>query len=227
MLEKLLKLDEKGIIAKPWWNEERYVAEGSAILEAAPMLEVTEEYRQAFRKRHGALVYHRGNVPERVAEMLRSEFKTEVAWMPLLYSDSGVWDSGWAVDTGNINGIDNTPAVVLFPGGSDMTIHHECVHIVRNFVNYRMYKDFEETFANYLNVHDYTAFLPFDKFSNKRVICKARDRLEQAIGIWAGYALIRLTPPEIRRIGSAKNPFMHLKSMNELRHRVIKERLGV
>ncbi|MBU2638346.1 MAG: hypothetical protein KJ955_05205 [Nanoarchaeota archaeon] len=227
MLEKLLELDEKGIIAKPHWNEARYLDEGNAILEAARKLVVTDEYSRGFRAKHGVLINNRGVVPWQIAEMLQKDFRTNVAWMPVFYSDNLFGDSGWAVDTDNINGMRSVPAVVIFGGGSSMTIHHECIHLMRNFVNYGMHKEFEETFANYLNVHNYTALLPFDKYSNERAICRARDRLDEAVGMWAGYALARLTPPEVRRIGSARNPFMHLKGMNGLRHRIIKERIGL
>ena len=100
------------------------------------------------------------------------------------------------------------------------TIQHEAIHAVRYFVSYSRFKMFEEAIADYNEL----GFLRNSVFTCDT---ESKKRLEDKFEDKAGHILIRLLPPEIYAIASSKEPERLLKDWGCMRHRIIRERLGL
>lgn len=221
MLEDALKLDYAGIIALEKETELEYIQRGHNILRKADEIKrdgICAFVSNIFDKKIKTMV----EFPSAVSRNMAQVFGVNPSWVPV-YQMGIQW--GYSGYCGEIySGGIRTPLILYnshFTKGYS-TIQHEAIHAVREFVSYSRFKNFEEAIADYNEI----ALWP-KKFKPSLAIRKARQKLEDKFGDKAGHILIRLTPPEVYAIASSEEPVTHLKEWGCLRHRIIRERLGM
>lgn len=220
MLEGALELDYSGIIALEKETEAEYIRRGKNVLRKADEIK-----RDGIFEYSSTLYYVKPKkqmkFPAEVSGSMEKQFGVSPSWIPVYKMGIQWGTSGYCGEVRS--GGSRVPVIFfqrfLFNGYS--TIQHEAIHAVRTFVSYSRFSGFEEAMADYLDM----GF--FKKFKPSLAIRKAKKKLEDRFGEKAGHILIRLLPPEIYGIASSKEPERLLKEWGCLKHRIIRERMGL
>ncbi|HII16083.1 MAG TPA: hypothetical protein HA362_07265 [Nanoarchaeota archaeon] len=228
MRASALEIDEKGIIAQDADSEDDYINLGQLILETSANFVINDGIRELFLD-EGITANTAFRMPPPVAMRLKHIFKTDLSWVvvvPGTYKEP--WPTGLATRVPcAIEGRELEMPIIFYFCGGDMMIFHEGIHIMRSFFNLQD-RAFQEAFAKY-GIPNPTHKLVADGLmrSRTRVIDTARKKLEDHVGDNARYALSRLSRDEIYNVCYAPAAFSYVKSLDSLRHRIVKERLGI
>ncbi|MFA5887423.1 MAG: hypothetical protein WC852_01810 [Candidatus Nanoarchaeia archaeon] len=219
MLEDTLKLDYAGIICLEKETETEYIRRGNNVLRKAD--EIKDDFDLVYQQT-AKRPKKRVEFPAVVSENMKQLFSIDNSWVPVYNMKYKFNTYGYCSSVYS----DKIKVPVIFYRGTFIgkygTMQHEAIHAVRKFVPYLRFKGFEEAFAEYTEL----ALWP-KKFMPSLAIRKARKNLEDKFGDKAGHVLIRLLPPEIYAIASSKEPERLLKDWGCMRHKIIRERLGL
>lgn len=229
MLEELLMLDSKGIIAPDMAEEANYINAGSLILEACAHFELSDEIIGRVKKDSGISITGRSLVPNAVLQDIEKTFRAGLSWAPAasgISENKGVRATTAKIGITYLEKYIHVPLVINVCGGFDV-MFHECIHAIRHFTNNHN-NPFEEAFAFYRDGNPaHELFDGFQLASEKYVINGAKKKLEDAIGGNAPYALIRMSRQDTYNLFFSYKPMDYLKGLNLLRHRIVKEKLGI
>ena len=228
MLETIMQLDSRGIV--PFGNEsaENYARRGAATLTGAMQLKVEYPLGQEAHILGKTTMYNAKRVimPPGAAAEMKEKFRADISWIPVFEAELGFHShiAGEAADLYR-NG-QSIPALICCEA-TKQTLLHEAMHAVRGFADYANNKAFEEAVADEgrFTIQGFNAV--FARWRNALIVRAARKRLEDCTGENAGYVLLRLTKPEMMALTRAGNPVGYLRDLSCLRHRIIKERLGL
>jgi len=228
MRQESLYFDDKGMIVPDDMSEEEYISEAKLVLEASEKFELNDEISGMIRSATGIEPKKAFRMLKSVADEVKQVFRTDLSWVVTITGGSSdplkMGISKWMGCT--YEGRHVHVPVILFLHGMGV-LFHESVHILRTF-----YKEkdnaFEEAFAFY-NVSEprHGNFDDGVLSDRKLVITAARKTLEGVLGDNASYALARLSRDEVYGIINAPNALGYLKGLDCLRHRIVKERLGI
>lgn len=229
MLEELLMLDAKGIIAPDMAEEANYINAGNLILEASAHFELLDEIIGRVKEVSGVSITGRSLIPNAVLQDIEKTFKAGLSWVPAASGVSAKQNVMAVTAKVGItySGMNIPMPLIVNVSGDFEVLFHECVHVLRHFTNSHN-NAFEEAFASYRICNPLHEM--FDESllaSEKHVINEARKRLEDSIGNNAHYALIRMSRQETYNLFFSGNPLDYLRGLNLLRHRIVKERLGL
>lgn len=229
MLEQLLMLDALGIIAPDMAEEANYINAGNLILEASANFEIFEEITERIKEGSGVSIDGKSLIPYPVLHDIEKTFNADLSWVPAVSGVSG--DPTIKAVTAKV-GITYSGMYVHLPliiniSGSFGVLFHECIHTIRHFTNNHN-NAFEEAFASYgIDNPSHGMFNDLEITAEKYAIDTARKKLENAIGDNAPYALIRMSRQETYDLFFSESPMEYLRGLNLLRHRIVKEKLGI
>ncbi|MBU2638345.1 MAG: hypothetical protein KJ955_05200 [Nanoarchaeota archaeon] len=228
MKKALFLLDEKGIIAPDTAAEEDYVNLGNLILETADNFMMNDGFNELFLN-EGIKADAAFRMPPPVAMLLKRVFRTDLSWVvvvPGAYMDPEPTALATRLPCMSKGRAMELPIISYFHGGEHI-LFHEGIHVTRSFINSGD-AAFEEAFANYIVPHPVHKMVETELlYDNKLVIDDAKKKLEDVIGGNAAYALVRLLKDEVYALKDSSDALGYLKGLNCLRHRIVKERLGL
>lgn len=226
MRASALEIDGKGIIAQNNDEEESYVNLGNLILEASENFRINDDIKSLFLeediKANAAF-----RMPPPVANHLKHIFKTDLSWVVVV---PGIYKEPWrmGLSTRLPCSIDNNKLempIIFYFNGEDGLLIHEGIHTIRSFIRSGE-SAFEEAIAMH-GIPNPSHRLVEDNLMRSRIgiIDIARKKLEDTVGDNAMYALARLSRAEVYNICYA--PSSYFKSLDCLRHRIMKEKMGI
>lgn len=230
-LKNCLCLTQKELSPLTWPKKPiaNYINAGSLILEASAHFELSDEIIGRVKKDSGISITGRRLVPNAVLQDIEKTFRAGLSWVP---SASGISEDKRIMATTAKIGITylekyiHVPLVINVCGGFDV-MFHECIHAIRHFTNSHN-NAFEEAFAFYrIESPSHYMFDGGILASEKYVINEAKRMLEDAIGNHAHYALVRLSRQDTYNLFFSNKPLDYLKGLNLLRHKIVKEKLGI
>lgn len=222
MLEETLRLDSKGIIPCGDETEKNYIKRGWNLLSAAAR--VSSYTLDKIESSTHIKPREQIGFPAEVSESMLEVFGLDPSWLPVYRTGTTFSFSG---DSSFVYS-ENPEVPVIFYSSFFRTIPyatilHEAVHAVRSrFVHLPGVKNFEEAMADYGDLGIFRG-----KFRKSLVVRSVKKKLEELFGPKAGRIMIRLLPPEIYLLDSSEHPAKNLKEWSTLRHKIIKERLGI
>lgn len=229
MIEKLLELDRKGIIAPDTYSISDYITFGSGMINYCRGFQLDDETRDRLENENFS-IQRRIHLPDCCCRKMEKFFHTTLDWAVVLEC-SGATQDGTVenIDT-EIGGVRGNVPIILVADTIPGTLVHESIGLVREtFIpDDRSTNAFEQAYACYAAL-----FLPHDCFDSRELnacrhsIHQAEAKLHDYIGRRAGYAVIRLLQSEIRKINESSNALECFKSFGQLRHRIMQERLGL
>ncbi|MFH1064930.1 MAG: hypothetical protein V1734_00285 [Nanoarchaeota archaeon] len=230
MLEALLDMDSKGIIAPDMAdNEDNYIDYGLNVLEASACFGIDDDIRKLFAKQGITIGNCYGMLPP-VVDQIYSVFRAGMSWLPVISAKSpNPLNAGRATCVPYvINGAGiMLPVTLYFKGGIEV-LAHECIHTIRGHIAGHDNVAFEEAFANYFVINpEHAAVDKIELIEKKILLSTVRKKLEDKLGDNASYVLVRMSKDEVYGVRDSADAVEHVKGLDTLRMKIVKERLGL
>jgi len=230
MIELIFEFDEKGILPKDDYSISEYISDSKKVLELASSDKCIDRINKVLTLAYNNNKCENIELSDKVKQKFHNKFFSDISWVPSFKTKmpyDGLMDK-FPFEVGGGKEID-LPFIVRDPLlVSYKTTLHELIHVVRS--NLDDYSNFEETYADKFHWIKLHTSVPIKQMINNYFkIRKAENKLEDVVGNHKEYVSIRLNTEEICYIADTPNIDIkdYLKSKNQLRHKIIVERLDL
>lgn len=228
MLEKLVMLDEKGLVCPDTLSAEQHLHYSRLALDYSRNFELGGDVRRLLYEKGVCRVKRRIKMPARAVKKVKRLFHTDVSWIVTMRMGiSSFFGAGGAISYGHPPAL--VPVILCSLPIKNIYVH-EAVHAFRFFSRSSQGYDgcFEEAFAECATLAPWHDFCDIEQmWRHISVIKKTARKLEDYLEKSSLYALSRLTMNEVYAVKESPFPLDALKSFGMIRHQVMRARLGI